>query len=459
MHLLAGTPVTSVDAYLAAGGGEAIARAVSLGQAGTIEEVSRSGLRGRGGGGFPTGRKWQGIASQRAGLRYVVANGAEGEPGTFKDRAILRHDPYQVVEGVIIAAFAVGAAEAFICLKRSFERERAAVERAIAELQDAGLCRDCRLSVVAGPDEYLFGEEKAMLEVIEGKDPLPRLVAPYEVGLFAGGPQTGWSAGPRVDSDNGDATNPTVVNNIETLAHATHILRHGSDWFRSMGTEQTPGTVVCTVVGDTVRAGVAEYDAGTPLRTVIDEVGGGPRPGRTVKAVCSGVANAVITADLLDTPVSFEAMEAIGSGLGSAGYIVFDDEACMVEVARRFSQFLHVESCGQCPACKNGSAEITQRLQQLEGGASDVRLLDELASWLEKVTDANRCYLAVEERIVVHSILQAFPDEVADHLSLGRCPRPRPLPFAKIVDIVDGDAVYDPDIDRKLPDWTYAPPD
>lgn len=457
MHLLSES-IAGIDDYLAAGGGRAIARAVELGPDGTIDEITRSGLRGRGGGGFPTGTKWRGVASQPSAVRFVVANGAEGEPGTFKDRAILRSDAYQVIEGLIVAAFAIGAAEAYICLKRSYTGELEAVGRAITELQAAGLCRDCRISVVAGPDEYLFGEEKAMLEVIEGKDPLPRVLPPYELGLFAGGPQAGWSAVPRYGTgDDEDATNPVVVNNVETLAHATHILRNGSDWFRSFGTPETPGTVVCTVVGDTERAGVLELPAGTPLREVISRVSGGTRHGRTLKAVCSGVANGVITAGQLDVPVSFEGLAAIGSGLGSAGFIVYDDSACMVEVARRFSQFLHVESCGQCPACKNGSAEITGRLQQLEGGEGDVRLVDEIAAWLDKVTDGNRCYLPVEERTVVRSILQTFSDEVADHLVGGRCPRPRPLPFPKLLDIVDGRAILDEDNDRKLPDWTYAP--
>ena len=370
----------------------------------------------------------------------------------------MRANPYQLVEGVVIASYAVGAAEAFICLKASFERERAAVTRAIAELQEAGICQDCAISVVAGPDEYLFGEEKAMLEVIEGKDPLPRLLPPYEHGLFATSPQTGWSASPADrGSESGDAANPTVVNNVETLSHAAHILASGADWFRSMGTDESPGTIVCTVVGDTARADVAEVPMGTPLRNVIELIGGGPRPGRTVKAVCSGVANAVVTGDQLDVGVCFEEFAAIGSGMGSAGFVVFDDEVCMVEVARRFSQFLHVESCGQCPACKNGSAEITARLQRIEGGDGTEQDLDEIASWLGKVTDANRCFLAVEERVLVHSILQTFPGEVAEHLAAGRCPRPKPVVMPTIVDIADGVAHFDPRSDRKRPDWTYAP--
>ena len=171
--LLPAEPITSLDAYLETGtGGSGIRRAQDLGPAATIDEVLRSGLRGRGGGGFPTGQKWAGIAEQSGGRRYLVCNGAEGEPGTFKDRALLRSNPYQLVEGLVIAAFAVGADEAFVCLKASFEREIAGVTRAVQEFQAAGICSDCKVTIVAGPEEYLFGEEKAMLEVIEGNDPL-----------------------------------------------------------------------------------------------------------------------------------------------------------------------------------------------------------------------------------------------------------------------------------------------
>ena len=457
-HLLPSTPVTSLAQYESTGGLAGLRRAVEIGPEATIDEVLRSGLRGRGGGGFPTGRKWAGVAGQRGTRRYLVVNGAEGEPGTFKDRALMRANPFQLVEGVVIAAFAIGADEAFICVKSSFDEERRGIEAAAAALQRSGVCQDCRLTVVGGPDEYLFGEEKAMLEVIEGKDPLPRLLAPHEHGLFATTPQTGWSASPRGGASSVDETsNPTVVNNVETLSNVPHILARGADWFRSIGTSESPGTIVCTVVGDTQRAGVAEVDMGTPLRDVIDGIGGGPLPGRTIKAVCSGVANAVITADHLDVAVSYEGLQSIGSGLGSAGFVVYDDEACMVEVARRFSRFLHVESCGQCPACKTGSAEITLRLHHLEAGVGQPNEVEEIAAWLEKVTDGNRCFLAVEERVMVLSIMQAFPDEVAEHLSLERCPRPKAVVLPKLVDIVDGTAVYDERIDRKLPDWTYAP--
>lgn len=457
--LLPSEPITSLDDHLATDvGGRGLERAIEIGAAATIDELTRSGLRGRGGGGFPTGRKWAGIANQAGERRYVVCNGAEGEPGTFKDRALIRANPYQLVEGVIIAMRSVDAEGAYICLKRSFQREIDLVTRAVAEFQDAGLCHGCSVTIVAGPDEYLYGEEKAMLEVIEGNEPLPRWLPPYIHGLFATAPQLGWQ------STTGDAdpaempsANPTLVNNVETLITAVHVLANGADWFRSMGTAESPGTIVATVVGDVVAPDVGEVELGTPLRMLIDAVGSGPLPGREIKAVFSGVANAVITAADLDTPVSYEGLASIGSGMGSAGFIVYDDTTCMVDVAYRFSRFLSVESCGQCPPCKLGSSAITQHLENIETGVGTDADLAAIGGWLPRVTDGNRCYLAVEEQVVVASILRAFPDEFAAHIETGRCAHRRQLPIPKLLDLADGKATYDESYWRKRPDWTYEP--
>jgi NADH-quinone oxidoreductase subunit F len=457
--LLPFEPIESLEAYLGTDiGGSGVRRAHELGAAGTIDVVSRSGLRGRGGGGFPTGQKWAGVAGQSGGRRYLVCNGAEGEPGTFKDRALLRANPYQLVEGIVIAAFAVGAAETFVCLKASFRREIDAVTRAVQEFQTAGICGDCKVTIVAGPDEYLFGEEKAMLEVIEGNEPLPRWLPPYLHGLFATAPQLGWQSH---DNAAGSArgaggSNPTLVNNVETLSNIPHILVHGAEWFRSMGTADSPGTIVTTVVGDVLAPDVGEVEMGASLRAVIDAVGSGPVPGRSVKAVFSGVANAVVTARDLDVPVSYEGLHAIGSGMGSAGFIVYDDTTCMVDAAYRFSRFLSIESCGQCPPCKLGSSAITEHLERIETGTGTESDLDAITGWLGHVTDGSRCFLASEEQIMVASILRAFPEEFSEHIELGRCPRPRRLPIPKLIDLADGRAVYDESFWRKQPDWTYA---
>ena len=454
--LLPPEPITTIDAWLATDvGGSGVEAAQRLGAEATIDQIARSGLRGRGGGGFPTGRKWAGIADQTGTRRYLVVNGAEGEPGTFKDRALLRANPYQVIEGLIIAALAIGAEEAFVCLKASFGREIEAVTRAVQEFQTAGICTDCTVNIVAGPDEYLFGEEKAMLEVIEGKPPLPRWFPPHEHGLFAAGPQEGWEAGPGAGRARSDGPNPTLVNNVETLANVPHILARGDDWFRSMGTPESPGTVIATVVGDVVAPDVGEIELGSPLGAVIDAVGSGPLPGRHVKAVFSGVANPVLTADHLEAPVSHEGLAAAGSAMGAAGFIVYDDTACMVAAAHRLSRFLSVESCGQCPPCKIGSGAITTHLERIEAGLGTDDDLAGIQGWLGRVTDGNRCYLAVEERLVVSSVLRSFPGEFAEHLEGHTCPRPGPRPVPKLVDLADGTATYDERFLRKRPDWTY----
>lgn len=455
--LLPTEPIGTLDEYLSTPvGGRGLTRARELGATATITEVTNSGLRGRGGGGFPTGRKWSGIASRDGGPAYVVCNGAEGEPGTFKDRALIRANPYQLVEGLIIAATTVSATEVFVCLKARFDREIDRVTTAVQEFQAAGLCDDCTVTVVAGPDEYLFGEEKAMLEVIEGRPPLPRWFAPHEHGLFASSPQLGWESSTS-NRSGGTGPNPTLVNNVETLSNVPHILARGADWFRSMGTAESPGTIVATVVGDVVAPDVGEIELGTPLRAVIDAVGSGMRPGRSVKAVFSGAANPVVAAAELDTPVSYEGFASIGSGMGAAGFIVYDDTTCMVDATYRLSRFLSIESCGQCPPCKLGSSAITDHLERIETGTGDGSDLDAISGWLHRVTDGNRCYLAVEERDVVSSVLQAFPDEFVEHIELRRCPRPRRLPIPKLIDLEGGVATYDETFWLKRPDWTYEP--
>ena len=371
--LLPDEPLESLDAYVDTwDGGQGLLRARDLGPAGVVEVLERSGLRGRGGAGFATGRKWATIRAGdvEVGDRYVVANGAEGEPGTFKDRMLMRRNPYQVIEGLAIAAASVGAVAGYVAVKASFEPEIEALRRALTEMAEAGLVGDVPITLVGGPDEYLFGEEKGLLEVIEGDDPMPRLFPPYVYGLFTTAPQMGWSAGIDLSSDGPaiPSSNPTLVNNVETLANVVPILGRGPEWYRSLGTERSPGVVICTVVGDTRRAGVAELELGTPLREVIDRIGGGARPGHTIKAVLSGVANGVIPGDRLDAPLSYEGLEAAGGGLGAAGFIVYDDTADMIAVARAVSRFLYVESCGQCPPCKFGTGAITTILDRILAG-------------------------------------------------------------------------------------------
>jgi NADH:ubiquinone oxidoreductase subunit F (NADH-binding) len=453
--LLDGDPVTSLAEYRSRGGGEAFAAAVAAGEDAVIGVVSDSGLRGRGGGGFPTGRKWTGMREAGPGRRFAVCNAAEGEPGTFKDRALLRHDPYRVLEGLAIASFAVGAERAYIATKARYEREAQRLAAAIAECAEAGLFADLTIELVLGPDEYLFGEEKALLEVVEGHDPLPRLLPPYEHGLFATDVQTGWQSVDAPTVGPKGQPNPTLVNNVETLAHVPRIVREGADWFRSMGTAESPGTTVATVVGDVAAPFVGEVELGVPLWDLIAEAGG-LRDGRKVQAVLSGVANAAITAAHLDAPVSYEGLAAAGSGLGSAGFIVYDDSACMVEVARELSRFLYVESCGQCRSCKFGCGEITRKLDAIATGEGTDRDVEVIGARLLSVTDQTRCYLAAEEQILISSILREFPEEFALHLE-GRCSvAPREIHVPKLVEVGGGTASYDERHAAKQPDWTYA---
>lgn len=431
----------SLEEYAAAGGGRGLEIARGGSPEAAIEEVAESGLRGRGGAGFPTGEKWRLVRAVGAGARFAVCNGAEGEPATFKDRLLLRTNPYQVLEGLAIAAYAVGAEHAYIGLKETSTREIAAVRRALDEMQAADALGEIGVDVVLGPDLYLLGEETGLEEVIEGRLPLPRVARPFMLGLFAGPPND----------------NPTLVNNVETLANVPHILAEGSGWLRANGTAASPGTMLFTVCGDVRREGVFELPLGTPLRYLVENLAEGTAEGRELKAIFPGASNTVLVPEELDTPMDFESMRQVGSGLGAAGFAVFDDSACMVQATYLYSRFLSVESCGQCPACKFGTGEVTNLLQVLDGAggsSSDVELILVRA---RGSTDGQKCALPTGESLLVQSVVQLFADEFADHIGAS-CPRPRRLPFHKIVD-------WDPEAHRfsydvayagKQPDWTYA---
>ena len=273
--LLSGEPVATIEDYLEADGGAGLAEAKKRPPEEVVEEIRRSGLRGRGGAGFPTGIKWRTVRYDPCPTRYVVCNAAEGEPGTFKDRWLLRMNPYQVLEGLAIAGKAVGAAAAFIGVKSSFEPEITRLQKAMDDMASRDMLGAIPFELVGGPDEYLFGEEKALLEVIEGNPPLPRIVPPFMEGLFRepGSP------------------NPTVVNNVETLANVPHILRNGAAWFGSIGTDTSPGTMVFTLSGDIVRPGLYELPLGHSLRDLVETIGGGPPDGRTMKVIVPGASS------------------------------------------------------------------------------------------------------------------------------------------------------------------------
>ena len=451
--VLPAAPITTIDEYLAAGGGEALRAARALGPRGDDRGDDRERAARQGRRRVPDGCQVGVGAGGGGGTHYAVANGAEGEPATFKDRTLMRADPYRDHRGPRhrrLLRRRPGRLRRRQAVVRA--SRRANLRRAAVELGDAGLLGELTISIVEGPDEYLFGEEKALLEVIEGRDPLPRLLPPWQHGLFAT-VTMGWEAGTPARA--GQASNPTLVNNVETLAAAAHILARGATWYRSLGTADSAGTVIVTVVGDVRVPGVHEVELGTPLAEVIDRCGGA-EPNRTLKAAFSGVSNPVLPASAFDIPLTYEAFEARGSGLGAAGFAVYDDTADMVAVAAELTRFLAVESCGQCPPCKRGSMELTEILTRIvHGGGSDSDLA-RIEALLGSVTDANRCYLGTEVQRLVASVLREFPEDVAAHLE-GRPPLERDVVVPKIVEIdADGAVVYDERHRLKLPDWTYA---
>src|SRR5438477_8382430 len=297
-------PIESLEEYVTRRGGRGIETATAEDAEAIIETVEASGLRGRGGAGFPTGRKWRTVHENHSPVfpTTVVVNGAEGEPGTFKDRTIMRRDPYAVVEGALIAARAVGADSIVFGLKRAFTAEVSRLRAAVAEVQREGWAEGLHLEVFEGPDEYLYGEETALLETIDGRYPFPRIAPPFRRGVTEVVEHTddvtsrsGLSAHVEMAGPGGDLpAPPTLVDNVETLANVPRIVSRGAAWFRTEGTEESPGTIVCTITGSARRAGVGEVVMGTPLREMIDLIGGGPRRGHRVKAVLPGVSSGVI---------------------------------------------------------------------------------------------------------------------------------------------------------------------
>ena len=397
-HWLIQEPCASYMEYLRRKGRSAIDEARRRRPEEVVAELEHAGLRGRGGAGFPTGAKWRTTMLHECSTRSVVCNAAEGEPGTFKDRYLLRRDPYSMLEGLLVAAHVAGAEKTYVAMKASFVQELARVRAAVEEMRIAGAFGGVEVHVVEGPEEYLFGEERALLEVIEGNDPLPREphYPPYERGLFA------TPASP----------NPAIVNNVETFARAAEIVRHGAASFRAIGTPDTPGPLLFTVSGDVARPGVYERAAGVTLRELVFDAAGGPRPGRSIKALLCGVSAAVILADKLDTMADHAHLSLIGSALGSAGFVALDDAVSVPRVTQAVARFLYVESCNQCSACKHGLRMASTALDALfdprTATADDVvRAVD----GAHHAPQANRCYLPVQGLILVPSLVRRFAAE------------------------------------------------
>lgn len=457
-------PFDTLDSYVASGGGAGLSAAGSVSPETIIEELAASGLRGRGGAGFPTGEKWRTIKSFASPVlgTSVVVNAAEGEPGTFKDRSILRTNPYAVLEGSLIAARAMDAKSVVIATKGTFIDELKRLRTAITEIESAGWLGDVEVRLVEGPSEYLYGEETALLEVIDDRPPFPRIAPPFRRGIVEvvesaseADSGSGLAADVQMASaDESSAAPPVLVNNVETMANVAAIIAKGAAWFRELGTAESPGTIVCTVTGDVERPGVFEVPMGTPLRVVIDTAAGGVLRGVEVAAVLVGVSSAVLTADQLDTALSYEAMAAIGTGLGSAGFIVIGDNTPMISVAAGVSQFLAVESCGQCTPCKQDGAEIARLLGQAAAGRGAPEDLVTVNDKLLTVADGARCNLAVQQQAVVGSLLKAFDQQITAMFEPDATPVAVQL-IAPLVDIGTQGATVDTTQADKQPDWTY----
>jgi NADH-quinone oxidoreductase subunit F len=447
--------VRSLADYVSGGGGVASNLARSASPNEIIGLLQRSGLQGRGGAGFPTGVKWETVAASRSTsiATTVVVNAAEGEPGTFKDRALLRTNPYRVLEGAIVAAIAMQTDQIRIGIKATFGREIDRLTAAIEEMRSTGWLDGLDVTLTMGPSSYLFGEETALLEVLEGRQPFPRVTPPYRRGLEDD--DTRSAGGTHLAAIGGSDEPPALVDNVETLANVALIVAHGPEWFREVGTDLSPGTIVCTVSGATRRSGVGEVPMGTTLREVIDLIGWGPLPGAEIGVVLPGTANPHIPSSLLDTPLTHEAVRAAGSGLGSAGFIVFDTTTDPLAIAAGVARFLSVESCGQCEPCKSDGLVIAEHLARALHVSPTARDRRELDQRIDTVAVGARCNLARQQEAIARSVEGLYanaPQSGGAGLSGSGA---EPIFIAPMSDLVGGRAVLDMTQASKQPDWSH----
>jgi NADH-quinone oxidoreductase subunit F len=408
--------LAAIDTYRRAGGYAVLAEVLGRKSPDEcIEIVKASGLRGRGGAGFPTGLKWSFVPKGADRPKYVVCNADESEPGTFKDRELIEKDPHRLVEGMILSGWAIQGNVGYVYLRGEFGWLQRILDRAIAEAYGAGLLgKDVAgsgfhfdLHTHLGAGAYICGEETALLSSLEGERGQPRLKPPFPAvaGLYGC---------------------PTIVNNVETLVNVPHILAHGAAWYRQWGTEKSPGTKIFSVSGPVRRPGNYELPLGTPLRVLLEEHCGGMREGFEVKAVIPGGSSVPpLPADLLDTPLDFESMNAAGTFLGSGGVIVIDERTCMVDALWNLIRFYAHESCGKCTPCREGTywmAEILERLEHGGGRSADLDLLLDLA---DNILGRSFCPLGDAAAMPVQGFLKHFRDEFEAHVRDGRCPANR----------------------------------
>jgi NADH-quinone oxidoreductase subunit F len=413
-----------IDGYLRTGGYRGLSKALAMDPAAVIDEVKASGLRGRGGAGFPTGTKWSFIPQDTGKPIYVVCNFDESEPGTFNNRELVERDPHQLIEGLIIASFAVNCQKAFVYTRGEFVWPGTILERAVAEAYDRGyLGRDIQgsgydLDVVVhrGAGAYICGEETALLESLEGYRGQPRLRPPFPAieGLYG---------------------SPTVINNVETLSCVPHILDRGAAWFASIGPEKSTGPGVFSVSGKVNRPGNYEAPMGTTARELIEGYAGGIRDGRKLKAFTPGGSSTpYLTADHLDTPMDFDSVMAAGSLLGTKAMIVLDDSDCIVDATLRFTQFYAHESCGKCTPCREGTWWMTRVLGRMEAGrgrAEDIELIGDVG---KNMLFKAFCALADGAVSPLDSSIKYFREEYEEHVRLGRCPLKEGPELAAVTD-------------------------
>ena len=399
--------------YIRVGGYASLAKALTkLSRAQVVDEVLRSGLRGRGGGGFPTGVKWKRLFDNPVRPHYLICNADEGDPGAFMDRSLLEGNPHSVIEGMIIGAYALDAVEGYVYVRAEYPLAVENLRAALTQAEKYGLLGESilgssftfRINVVQGAGAFVCGEETALIASIEGRvgEPHPRPPYPVQKGLWG---------------------KPTIINNVKTWASVPVVVNRGADWYASIGTEQSKGTMVFSLVGKINNTGLVEVPMGVTLRHMIYEIGGGLPKGKQLKAIqIGGPSGGCIPASMIDLPIDYEALTEAGSMMGSGGIVVMDEETCMVDVARYFMEFLEEESCGKCFPCREGTQrlrEILVRISQGKGTEADLDLLDD-ASWMVK--ECSLCGLGQTAANPVLSTLRYFRGEYLAHIREKKCP-------------------------------------
>lgn len=377
-----------------------------------IKEIEDSGLRGRGGGGFPTGTKWKFTAANRGGKSYVVCNGDEGDPGAFMDRSVMEGDPHKLLEGMAIAGFAIGADEAYIYVRAEYPLAIKRLRKAIKDAEEAGYLGknimgsdfNFEIHIKEGAGAFVCGEETALIASIEGERGMPRPKPPFPAnkGLFG---------------------RPTLINNVETLANVPPIILKGAQWFSSMGTERSKGTKTFALTGEVNNTGLIEVPMGTTLREIVFDIGGGIRNGKKFKAVqIGGPSGGCLTEEHLDLPMDYDNLIAAGAMVGSGGLVVMNEDTCIVEVARFFMNFTQHESCGKCVPCREGTKNMLKILEKIVKGKGEMKDLDTLEELAMAVKDGSLCGLGKTAPNPVLSTLKYFRDEYIAHIKDKKCP-------------------------------------